>query len=141
MSRRVARSTMDPSHPARAPAGPPPRHCAPAARAWALLGCVALAACSFGGAAADGQERANAATVAACRQRAEQVYDMQQPGGDLQPAAGDQHAVLRRLRTRRRAPSAAWRICTRATGWCRDCIRNTGTQTDRGRPPNPTNAP
>ena len=45
--------------------------------AAALLGCVALGACSFGGPPLHGQERANAATVAACRQRAEEVYDIQ----------------------------------------------------------------
>ena len=105
-----------------------------------LLGCVALAACSFGGPPQSGQARANAATVAACRQRAEQVYDIQHradiyrpppaintPSSGSYAPGGSTDRGLADLYARDRMIS--------------DCVRNTGTETDRGRAPTLRNAP
>lgn len=96
-----------------------------------LLGCVGLGACSFGGPPPLGQARADAQTVAACRQRAEQVYEIQnRPDIYRQPPAintpssgtyapgGSSDRQLSDLYARDRMVS--------------DCVRNTGTETDRG---------
>ncbi len=137
----------DPSHtPAQVPAPGtvPPDTRAPGriARLGCLaLGCLALAACSFGGAPPpSAQERADAATVAACRQRAEQVYEQQNRAAIYSPPP-----AINTPSSGAYAPGAAPQrgladLYTRDQ-MVRDCIRNTGTQTERGRPPNPTNAP
>ena len=49
--------------------------------AAALLGCLALGACSFGGPPPlTGQALANRQTVEACRARADEIYDIRHRG-------------------------------------------------------------
>ena len=67
----------------------------PVASIGILLCAIALSACD--GAPPSGQAQADAATQAACRQRAEQAYEQQNRGTDLQPAISGQYAVLGQL--------------------------------------------
>jgi len=108
--------------------------------AAALLGCLALGACSFGGPPPSGQALANRQTVAACRQRAEEVYDIQHraelyrpPPAINTPSSGDYAPGS--LNDRRLSELYA------RDQLINDCIRNTGTETDRGQPPTLRTAP
>ena len=99
------------------------------------LAFLALASCSPGstgptGSITSGPSRADAATEAACRQRADQVYDRQNRGEIYSPqsgvnspssafyAPGDDSRSLGRIFARDRM--------------IRECVRNTGTGADRG---------
>lgn len=108
--------------------------------AAALLACLALGACSFGAPPLTGQARANAETVAACRQQAEQVYEIRNradiyrpppaidtPSSGAYAPAGMNDRRLSDLYTHDQLIN--------------DCVRNTGTQTYRGQQPTLRNAP
>ena len=101
------------------------------------LAFLALASCSAGnmgssspGAGPSGPSRADAATEAACRQRADQVYDRQNRGEIYSPqsgvnspssalyAPGDDSHALGQIFARDRM--------------IRECVRNAGTGADRG---------
>lgn len=107
--------------------------------AAALLGCLAIGACSFGGPPLSGQALANRQTLEACRQRANQVYDLQHRGEIYRPPpaidtpysgafapGGLNDRRLSELYTQNQLVN--------------DCVRNTGTQTDRGRVPTLSNS-
>ncbi|MBV9248682.1 MAG: hypothetical protein JO227_05475 [Acetobacteraceae bacterium] len=103
-----------------------------------LLLWVALAACN-GPAPQNPQAQANAATLAACRQRADQVYERQNRGRIYSPqsavntpysagyAPGQTDIGLSQLFAR--------------DSMIRDCVRNTGTETQRGVAPGLRNTP
>lgn len=108
--------------------------------AAALLGCLLLGACTFGSPPLTGQERANQETVSACRQRAEQVYDIQHrpdiyrpPPAINTPSSGAFSPVGM---TDRRLSDLYAR-----DQLVSDCVRNTGTETSRGQQPTIRNAP
>lgn len=109
--------------------------------AAALLGCLALGACSFGAPpVSNRQAQANAETVAACRHRADEVYNIQnrpeifRPPPAVNTPSSGQYAPGT-LNNRRLSALFA------RDQMIRDCIRNTGTETDRGQPQTLRNVP
>jgi hypothetical protein len=99
-----------------------------------------LAGCSFGGPPPSGQARADAEAAAACRQRADAVYEQQNRGAIYSPQAG--------VNTPSSGAYAPGGVDDRRLSdlysrdtMISDCVRNTGTQTDRGRSPTVGNSP
>lgn len=94
----------------------------------ALLGCLVLTGCTFG--SPSPQSRVDAATVAACRRQADQIYEEQNRGaiyssesqvntpssGSYQPGITNRGLGERYVREK----------------MISNCVRNTGTTTDRG---------
>ena len=109
-------------------------------RPVALLGCFALGACSFGPPALTGQQRANQETVAACRERADQMWELRNRGAIYSPPPAINTPSSGAYAPGGMTERGLADVYTRDE-MVRDCIRNTGTQTDRGREPSPTNAP
>jgi len=102
--------------------------------------CLGLAACSFGGPPpGSATSRANAEALAACRDRAEQVYVQQN-----RPAIYSPQIAVNTPSSGAYAPGVTNRgladLYARDT-MIRDCMRNTGTETDRGLAPGLRNTP
>ena len=102
--------------------------------------CLALAGCSFGGPPrSSAVSRSNAEALAACRQRAEDVYVQQN-----RPAIYSPQVAVNAPSSGAYAPGATDRgladLYARDT-MVRDCMRNTGTETDRGLTPGLRNTP
>lgn len=99
----------------------------PAARPWpALLACLALGACSFGAPPpSTPQSRADAATVAACRERADQIYEQQNRAAIYSPPP-----AINTPESGAYAPGMTDRglagMYARDT-MIQDCVRNSGT--------------
>ena len=106
----------------------------------ALLGCVVLGACSFGPSHLTGQQRANQETVAACRERADQVWDLRNRGTIYSPPPAINTPSSGAYAPGGMTERGLSDVFTRDR-MVQDCIRNTGTQTDRRQTPSPTNAP
>jgi hypothetical protein len=99
--------------------------------------CLALAACTAGPEPSGGtSSRADAATQAACRQRAEQIYEQQHRGEIYSPQSGINTPFSANY-----APGATDRGLSDQFArdrMIRDCVRNTGTGAERTEtPPSP----
>ena len=99
------------------------------------MGAIALSACDS--APPSGQAQADAATQAACRQRAEQTYEQQNRGQIYSPASQVNMPVFRQLCARRtnRGLSDVFAHDRMVS----DCVRNTGTGAERA-PPSPSSS-
>jgi hypothetical protein len=101
-----------------------------AARIGMLLGAIALSACD--GAPPSGQARADAATQAACRQRAEQAYEQQNRGQIYSP-----QSQVNMPYSAYYVPDVPNRGLSDVFAHDRmvsDCVRNTGTGAERPQP-------
>jgi hypothetical protein len=101
-------------------------------RVGILLGAIVVSACDVG--APSGQERADAATQAACRQRAEQAYEQQNRGQIYSPAS-----QVNTPYSNNYLPANTGRGLSDLFTHDRmvnDCVRNTGTDPARASPPN-----
>ena len=111
-----------------------------AALAPALLVCIALAGCTHGAPPPSAQARADAAAVAACRERADQVYEQQNRATIYSP-----QAAVNTPSSGAYAPGGAGdrglASLYARDSLIRDCVRNTGSETDRGMAPTVRNAP
>jgi hypothetical protein len=99
--------------------------------ACALMGAVALTGCERP--SSSGQTRADAQTVAACQKRADQAYDTQNRGKIYSPPA-----TVNTPYSNNYLPSDTGRGLSTLFAHDRmvsDCIRNTGTSTQRTPPP------
>ncbi|MDR3529918.1 MAG: hypothetical protein P4L90_05105 [Rhodopila sp.] len=99
-----------------------------------MLGAVALSAC--GRPPPSGQAQADAATRAACQQRAEEVYNQQNRGEIYSPAPAVNSPFSSNY-----VPGISNRGLSELFAHDRmvsDCIRNTGTGAERSPPPAPT---
>jgi hypothetical protein len=97
----------------------------------ALLAAAMLCGCEAP-APLRGQAQADAATVAACRQRANQIYDQQNRGAIYSPQSQSNTPFSANW-----TPEVPNRGLSAQFGFDRsvnDCIRNTGTGTDRNVP-------
>jgi len=95
-----------------------------------LAGAIALSACS---APPSSQSRANAETVAACRQRAEDVYNQQNRGDIYSPASSVNTPFSSNY-----VPGITDRGLSQLYAHDKmvsDCVRNTGTGAERSQPP------
>lgn len=100
-----------------------------------LLGAIALSACDIG--PPSEQAQANAATRAACRQRANQIYEQQNRGQIFSPASQVNSPFSNNY-----APGDTNRGLSDVFAHDRmvnDCVRNTGTGTERA-PPSPSSS-
>ena len=106
----------------------------------AILGCIGLTACTFGGPPPSSADaRASAETVAACRHRADEVYQ-QQNRPDIyspQPAINTPSSGAYAPGVTDRGLSTLYA----RDNLIRDCVRNTGTETSRGFEPGLRSAP
>ena len=96
----------------------------------ALMGVLALAGCA--GPSPSGQAHGDAATLAACRQRAEETYNQQNRGDIYRP-----QAQVNTPYSADYAPSTSGRGLAELFAHDRlinDCVRNTGTGTERSTP-------
>jgi hypothetical protein len=108
-------------------------HLCRVARLGILLGAIALSACDAG--PPTGQSRADAATQAACRQRAEQAYEQQNRGQIYSPASQVNSPYSGNY-----VPDVTNRGLSDVFAHDRmvsDCVRNTGTGAERA-PPGPS---
>ncbi len=101
---------------------------------------LALAGCtSGGGGTGSGNSLTDAQTRAACRQRADQVYEQQNRGAIYSPQSG-----VNTPSSASYAPGVTDRgladLFAHDT-MIRDCVRNTGAETDRGEAPGLLNTP
>jgi hypothetical protein len=109
------------------------RQLLPAASIGILLGAIALSACD--GTPPSGQARADAATQAACRQRAEQAYE-QQNRGQIYSTQSQVNMPY----SANYVPDVPNRGLSDVFAHDRmvsDCVRNTGTGSERP-PPRPS---
>jgi hypothetical protein len=98
-----------------------------------LLGAITLSGCDAG--PPSGQARADAATQAACRQRAEQAYEQQNRGQIYSPAS-----QVNTPYSGNYVPDVTSRGLSDVFAHDRmvsDCVRNTGTGAERA-PPGPS---
>jgi hypothetical protein len=96
-----------------------------------LAGAIALSACSAP--PPSSQSRANAETVAACRQRAEDVYNQQNRGDIYSPASSVNTPFSSNY-----VPGITDRGLSQLYAHDKmvsDCVRNTGTGAERSQPP------
>ena len=105
-----------------------------------LLACLVLAGCSYGTPRPSAQSRADAATVAACRQRADQVYEQQNRAAIYSPPAAVNVPSSGTYAPGGAADRGLADLYQRDT-LINDCVRNIGTEADRGMPPTVRNAP
>jgi hypothetical protein len=99
-----------------------------------LLGALALSACD--GAPLTGQAKADAATQAACRQRADQTYEQQNRGQIYSP-----QSQVNMPYSANYVPDVPNRGLSDVFAHDRmisDCVRNTGTGTERPAPRAPS---
>jgi hypothetical protein len=96
-----------------------------------LLGVIGLSGCDVG--PPSGQERADAATQAACRQRADQAYEQQNRGKIYSPASqvNTPYSANYLPDDTNRGRSELF-VHDRMVS---DCVRNTGTGAGRAPPP------
>lgn len=109
------------------------RQLLPVASIGLLLGAIALSGCD--GAPPSGQARADAATQAACRQRAEQAYEQQNRGQIYSP-----QSQVNMPYSANYVPDVPNRGLSDVFAHDRmvsDCVRNTGTGAQRP-PPSPS---
>jgi hypothetical protein len=98
----------------------------------ALLAAVAMSACD-GGSPQTGQAQADAQTVAACRQRANEVFDRQNRGAIYAPNSSANSPFSANF-----TPDNPSRGLSQQFAHDRlvnDCVRNTGTGAERSQPP------
>lgn len=104
-----------------------------------LFGVLALSACDGGGATSGGQAQADAQTRAACRERAEQAYSQQNRAEIYSPPP-----QVNTPYSANYLPDQSDRGLSQLFAHDRmvnDCIRNTGTGSDRTQPPAPPPGP
>jgi hypothetical protein len=102
-----------------------------------LMGAVALSACA--GPPLSGQAEADAQTRAACQQRAEQAYDQQNRGAIFSPPSSVNTPYSANY-----VPGITNRGLSDLFAHDRsisDCVRNTGTGTNRTAPASPGSPP
>jgi hypothetical protein len=97
-----------------------------------LLGAVALSACD-GGAPQSGQALADADTTAACRQRADEIYDRQNRGDIYAPASSANTPFSANYTPDN--PSRGLSQLYAHDKLISNCVRNTGTGAERSQPP------
>ena len=97
-----------------------------------LFGTLALSACG-GGAPQSGQDRADAQTAAACRQRADEAYDTRNRGQIYTPAS--QVNTPYSANYTPGIGSGALSDLFEHDKTVSNCIRNTGTGAERSAPP------
>nr|WP_294511345.1 hypothetical protein [uncultured Rhodopila sp.] len=98
----------------------------------AILGALALSACD-GGAPASGQAQADAQTAAACRERADAVYDRQNRGDIYAPNSSVNSPFSANYNPDN--PSRGLSQLYAHDKLVSNCIRNTGTGAERSQPP------
>lgn len=98
----------------------------------ALLGAVALSACD-GGSAPTGQAQADAQTAAACRQRANEIYDRQNRGDIYAPNSSANSPFSANYTPDN--PSRGLSQLYAHDQLVSNCVRNTGTGAERSQPP------
>jgi hypothetical protein len=100
-------------------------------RGMLLVALTLLAGCAGPALPPTGQARADAETVAACRQRAEQVYDLRHRGDIYSPLPQVDTPFASNYAPG--TPDQNLSALHEHDELINDCIRNTGTETNRSR--------
>ncbi len=100
-----------------------------------LLACLALAQCAPAGGSAGGYNQADASTLAACRQRADDTYDRQNRADIYRP-----QAAINTPSSATYVPGDDGRGLSQSFAhdtMVRDCVRTSGLARDQGAAPVP----